>query len=189
MRINYVTTNETKIVVAQRILAGYGVEVEPMRIETPEIQSVDGKDVCQYSARYASRLLGKEVVKSDVSYSIPALHGFPGPFVKYVNSWLGVADVLALLRDKSDRRVFITEYVCLAKTDEIVHTFFSTREGTISDRVHAENGSMFDKLVIPKGHATPQNTWSEDDQRAFFTRHQRAWHDLGRHLNERIEIS
>ena len=183
MKLTYATTNPIKLAVATGILNTYGIEVISAAIETPELQSFSGQEVCEYSPRYAAKQLGKEVVKGDVSYSIPALNGFPGPFVKYINTWLTAKDLLALMNGK-DRTIVTTEYVTYAKPDGTIKTFCGQSTGTLSDKIYSNNGSMFDKLHIREGYTVPQNTLTQQELLDFFIQNQTAWHELARYLKE-----
>ena len=51
------------------------------------------------------------VVVTDTYWNIPALKGFPGPFMKYVAGWFVPEDFLNLMKDKTDRRVSFTESI------------------------------------------------------------------------------
>ena len=81
-----VTGNAGKYKIAKDIFIEKGLNLIQEKIETPEIQSYNVEDVSAYSALYAAKELNKPVIKSDVGYFIPALNGFPGPFVKYINA-------------------------------------------------------------------------------------------------------
>jgi len=51
------------------------------------------------------------VVVTDTYWNIPALNGFPGPFMKFVAGWFTSEDFLNLMKDKTDRRVSFTESI------------------------------------------------------------------------------
>ena len=64
MIVYYVTGNELKVKLAKSIFEKRGVEVIQEDVDTPEIQSLDCKEVAEYSARYASYLLNKPMFSS-----------------------------------------------------------------------------------------------------------------------------
>ena len=59
MKIYYVTGNDLKMKLAKSIFEKEGVEVIQEDIETPEIQSLDCKEIADYSSKYACNLLNK----------------------------------------------------------------------------------------------------------------------------------
>ncbi len=67
------------------------------------------EEVSAYLALYAAKRLNNSVIKSDVGYFIPALNGFPGPFVKYINGMLSSEEILKLMENKVDRTIILKE--------------------------------------------------------------------------------
>jgi len=48
-----VTTNETKFINARAVLRKYGIGVEQVKMDVPELQGVDITQIAAYSAKYA----------------------------------------------------------------------------------------------------------------------------------------
>ena len=107
MKVTFVTGNMGKWEIGRDIFARYGLELAQAKMETPEIQSLDVTEVAAYSAQYAAKKLNTPVIKSDVGYYIPALGGFPGPFIKYINQTLSDKDLLRLMKGVKDRSMII----------------------------------------------------------------------------------
>lgn len=181
--VTFVTGNALKASIARDILRGYGIEVVQEKIETPEIQSSDGAEISAFSASHAARALGRAVVKTDVSYAIPALNGFPGPYVKFINQWLSSHDLLRLMRGKEDRTLIITEFLTYADPDGKTATFQSVTPCRIADRVIDDTqGSAFDRILIRPGFNIPQNLMTAEQLRNILHDQVEVWHALGRHL-------
>lgn len=181
----FVTGSKVKASIASGIMSEFGIKLVKINMETPEIQSFDGKEVCEFSAKYIAKKLKKPVVKTDVSYSIPALNGFPGAFVKFVNIWFTPNDLLKLMAGKNNRNVEITEYLCYAKPNGKVITFLHKQKGRIAEKAVENNkGSTFDKVLIREGFDVAQNLLSEEDLKQFFHENCTAWKDLGRYINK-----
>ncbi|MFI3156200.1 MAG: non-canonical purine NTP pyrophosphatase, partial [Methylococcaceae bacterium] len=82
----FITGNDYKLSIAQKAIAATpAIILERRKIECPEIQSHSNDDVAIFSARYAADFLQLPVVVSDAGFTIDALNGFPGPFIKYIN--------------------------------------------------------------------------------------------------------
>lgn len=184
MKIIFVTGNKIKYSIAKNILNSYGIDIVQENMKTPEIQAEDGKEICEYSAKYAFDKLKKPLVKTDVSYHIHSLNGFPGPFIKYINNWLTPEDLLNLMRDREDRTIEIREYLTYISSDGKIKTFQTSSLCKLSDKIYSEKGYMIDKLLIRPGLEIPQNILSEKELEELFSKDVKIWHELGKYLNK-----
>lgn len=187
MELIFNTGNKLKFEIAQKILSEYDVEIVQKKVETPEIQAFEGKEVAEYSAKTASKLLGSLVVKTDVSYHISSLNGFPGPYIKYINKWLSANDVLRLMQGKKDRGVVIKEFLSIADGDKI-KTFKCESIGTIADKIYSDKGTTIDKLFIREGYNVPQNMLTKQQLDEVFRKDGGVWHKLGKYLQNGIGL-
>ncbi len=187
MKIYFVTGNKLKVSIAADILKNYGIEVAQKNIDIPEIQAQDGREICEFSAKYAAEKLKVSVVKTDVSYSIPALNGFPGPFIKFVNKWLNAEDMLRLMAVKNDRSIEIKEYLSFADKKQKVTTFTTSCEGKIATKVMSQSGSTFDQLIIREGFKVPQNLLTEQELQKMFHNQVKVWHEFGRFMQGKMK--
>ncbi len=185
MKIVFVTGNALKAKIAKDILSTYGVEVIQQKMDTPEIQAKSGQEVAEYSAEWASKSLNMPVVKSDVSYRVPSLNNFPGPFVKFVNLWLSAEDILKLLNGKKDRSLIIEEYLSFAEPNRKVKTFKTESICQIAEKIFdSSKGSSFDKIIIRPGYKVPQNVMSQQELDTMFFKEVTIWHFLGSYLQK-----
>lgn len=183
--IFFVTSSDSKNSVASQILAEYKIKVTRIDAESPEIQSFDGKEISEFAAKFIAKQINKNVVKTDVSYSIPALNGFPGAFVKFVNKWLTAEDILKLMANKKDRSVIITQYLSYATPKGNVITFKCVSKGRIFDDKPTNNaGTAFDKVLIRPGFDVPQNMLSKEVINNIFCKNGTIWHELGKYLTK-----
>jgi len=168
-QIIFLTGNALKTEIANKILGQYGAIIKSQKFEVPEIQAINGDAISAFGAKFAAEKLNKPVIKSDVSYEIKALRGFPGPFVKFINSWLTADQLLKLMDGTIDRSIEVIEHLSLAEPSGEVVTFRGIAKGKIADRIHlAKKGSPFDQVLIREGYEVPQNMMSEDQLMAFF---------------------
>ncbi len=124
----YITSNSDKIFIAKSRLKDYGISFEAKAVDMVEIQSTSTEEIAQHKAKQAFEMLRTPLFVNDEGWLIPALHGFPGPYMKYMNDWLTPTDFLNLMKDHADKRIIKT--VALCYTDGIhSKTFVATYEG------------------------------------------------------------
>lgn len=70
------------------------------------VTSNDGK-----IAEQAFKILGEPLIVNDAEWNIPALNGFPGPYVRYINEWLSPDDFIVLMSRHEDKTVFYKEVI------------------------------------------------------------------------------
>lgn len=188
MKIIFATGNKLKFEIASNILKEYGVELVQQKIETPEIQAETGKAIAEFSANFASQQLKVSVVKTDVSYHILALNGFPGPFVKFVNKWLSAQDILNLMNGKKDRRIEIVEFLTFATSEGETTTFETKSDCVLAEKITDDSkGTTFDKLIIREGYDVPQNLLSQEQLDKMFYEQVKVWHDLGKYIKKQVK--
>lgn len=183
MQLIFITKNQTKWQIAKGILEKYGIDLVQESIETPEIQAQDVDEVVRYSTEYASKLLNKPTIKTDVGYFIEALNGFPGPYVKYINAWLSSEDILSMMKDKANRKITIKETVALAIPSQNTKLFTSTTYGQIAKEA-AGTGQMFDKILIRDGQDKIQSLIPPEEMLAFWQTNLKHFHELGEYLSK-----
>src|SRR6185437_9582637 len=83
----------------------------------------DPKKIAEAKASEAFRQIGKPVVVTDTSWSIPVLCGFPGGYMKEVADWFEPKDFLHLMTGKANRSINFIETI--AYQDEQQQHIFS----------------------------------------------------------------
>jgi XTP/dITP diphosphohydrolase len=107
----YATTNKIKFKKAEKIFSEVEIDLKRGDFDFEEIQVADGKKIALHKARQAFDFFKKPVIVSDDVWSIPALNGFPGPYMKEVDNWFEAEDWLNLMRSKADKRIKLISYV------------------------------------------------------------------------------
>ena len=108
----FATGSDRKIRHMRQACEQFGIIVEQQDYAMDEIQAHDPRKISEHKAEQAFKASkGAPVVINDAYWSIPALNGFPGGYMKDVCQWLTADDWIALLAGKADRRVCITETV------------------------------------------------------------------------------
>ncbi len=180
MEIVYVTGNKGKVELMNMIYKDMGVKVIQENMETPEIQSMDCKDVAKFSAEYAANLLGRPVVKNDSGLIIEDLNGFPGAFAKYVEEMLGEEGFLKLMEGKTNRRCYWIEALAYCEPNHEPIVFESLSYGTIALEARGSRGEPYDKIFIPEGDTRTFAEMSVEEQLKCFDT--KAYMDLLKYL-------
>lgn len=120
MTLSYVTTNFDKYQKAKINLLPFGIDLAHEQIEIEEIQALDGGEIIIKKAKQAFSQIGKPVLVSDDSWSIPALNGFPGVNMKQCNHYLKADDWLRLMSGIQDRRIFLVSFLAFYNGTKIV---------------------------------------------------------------------
>lgn len=119
--ILFATGNPRKIEEANNTLENYDILVKPISIEIDEIQHLDPVEITKAKARAAFALLKESIVVSDTSWSIPALGGFPGGYMKDVGMWWHEQDWLDIMARHDDRTVICQEHLAYFDGTDLVH--------------------------------------------------------------------
>lgn len=105
------TTNQRKLHEAQLALVDFEITVEQRVLDIDEIQSHDPIKIAEHKAKQAFALVGEPVVVTDTSWSIAALNGFPGGYMKDVDQWFRAEDFINLLKCYDNKEVSFTESI------------------------------------------------------------------------------
>ena len=134
----FATGNKEKLLLAQTVCAKFGIKVEQAVIEIDEIQGENPMVIVEDKVRRAYGGLSKPVAVSDDSWDIPALRGFPGPYMKSINKWFRPEDFIRLMNGVNNRAVILHQY--LAYYDGVNLSIFKNDiEGIITDKPRGEN--------------------------------------------------
>jgi XTP/dITP diphosphohydrolase len=186
MKINYVTTNTLKFDIAKQFFnATEGYELERRSIDVPEIQAATCEEIAIESALHAAKELGEACVVMDAGFFIPALGGFPGPFVKYTNSWLSEERLLRLLDENDDRTAYFTDALAIGFPDGTAQVFSHNTMGRLArDGEYTPSKWPANSLFIAEGHESPLGQLSEQEQTDFWHDENTNWAELVAYLNE-----
>lgn len=179
-QVIFATGNDLKFSYARSRLTRYGLRLEQAHLEIPELQSTDVCAVAEYSARHAGQMLNTALIKTDVSFEINALKGFPGPFIRYINEWLKPEQILRMLEGMTDRRARFSDAVALYEPDRGCTCFVSVTEGCMAGQPEGENGWGIDRIFIPDGHTKTIAAMSNEEKFGMWDHSH--WEQLGRYL-------
>ncbi|MDR2901528.1 MAG: hypothetical protein LBU87_00260 [Lactobacillales bacterium] len=183
MKLYFVTGNKGKFEIAQDVFRTYGVEIEQADMDTPEIQSLDVGEIAVFSAAWAAEKLHGAVMTSDIGYYIPALGGFPGPFIKYINQTLCVEDLLNLMCGKENREMIIREALCVYFPGGDKKIFFHERKAVLAERAEGE-GSSIDQIMILDGFDRPRGVIPHKELYDHWKRSLTLYHEASAYLQK-----
>jgi len=166
----YLTGNRFKFEVAQRAMQGTDVVLEQTRLALPEIQSNSVQEIAEFSAQWATRQLDQPFLVTDSGFYIDALNGFPGPFIKFINQWFSVEDLLRLMHDKLHRHVAVQDCLVYSRPSEVAISFWGSYQGTIATAPGRSTGTPIERLFIPDGYQTPISEFSHDEQLNYWSK-------------------
>lgn len=179
----FVTGNDLKFKGAQHLCAQHGITLTQQDVETVEIQAESGEPIARHKANEAFQKLQEPVIVTDDTWVIPALRGFPGPYMKSVNHWFTAEDWLRLTLPLEDREIILRQVAVYQ--DEREQVLFSVDvKGILLKEIrgnHAyphmmitsfDGGNRSDAEAIAEGHS---------DTVGMHT----VWQELSKWLQER----
>jgi len=178
-----VTTNKMKVLVARGVIDDKDLKIKQLSIETPEIQSLDVKEIVNFSAKWAAEKFKKPVIKSDTSLWIDALNGFPGPFTHYIDKTLGPEGILKLMAKIKNRKAKIITAVAFCRPGKKPIVSISELEGKISKKLEGEYGWFSDFFFIPKGYKKPMGFFPDEERKKIWP--QDCWKKIAKIIKSR----
>ena len=129
------TGNKRKVGEARLACEPFGITVINKAFDIDEIQSQNPQQISEHKARAAYALAGEPVVVTDTFWNIPALHGFPGAYMKEVGEWFTEQDFMNLMQDKDNKSISFSENI----------TYFDGKEAVRFSKEY------WGELVSPRG--------------------------------------
>ena len=145
--IYFATTNPDKLLIARTVCESVGIDVKQAVLDIDEIQGEDSLKILRDKAVKAYGQLGRPLVVSDDSWSIPALNGFPGLYMKSINAWFQPQDMLRLMDSIPDRTIQLNQYLAYIDGRK-TKVFDNIISGRIADGVRGRKGNAPMMAVI-----------------------------------------
>ncbi len=178
-KITFVTGNKNKADLMSKYL---GVEIEHIKLDLTEIQSLDVEDVVTHKVKEAYSQLKKPVVVEDTFVVYHALGKLPGPFIKFFLHELGTEGICKLVNNYPDKSA--TASVNFGYYDgKEVKIFSGVMKGIIAPKPKGDRGFGWDPTFIPDGYDKTRGEMTEDEYTLTSPRRQ-AVEKLGRYLKE-----
>lgn len=154
--LTFVTGNSSKAAQLGRHL---DFPVLHHKLDLPEIQSLDLREVVEHKAREAWKHVESPVLVEDTSLIFQSLGKLPGPLIKWFLMELDNAGLCRMLDGHKDRSAIAQ--VCFGLYDgQEFNIFDANMVGTIASTPIGKRGFGWDPIFIPKGQT---KTWGEMD--------------------------
>lgn len=146
--ILFATTNKGKVISLQHRLSPLGIDVEQLALDLIEPQADTCKEISFIKAKQAFRQAKRPVVVDDSAFHIPALNGFPGPYVKYILKTLGAKGILKVADSISSRHAYFESSLTFITAEDEHRTFAEyTTKGVLKENfVPAHNPRAWSEL-------------------------------------------
>jgi len=154
--LTFITGNASK---AEQLGRHLDHPVAHKKLDLPEIQSLDLREIIEYKAKEAHKQIGGTVLVEDTSLTFKALGKLPGPLIKWFLSELDNSGLCKLLDGYNDRTA-IAECMFGLYDGETLQVFDGSAPGSIAPTPKGERGFGWDPIFIPEGHT---KTWGEMD--------------------------
>lgn len=182
-QLTFVTGNELKFRYAEELCRGMGVQLVQADFDMPEIQSEIGEVIARDKANKVFEKFQKPIVITDDSWNIPALRGFPGPYMKSMNHWLSPQDWLRLTQPLEDRTIILHQIAVYQDEKEQV-VFAVDIKGEILDEIRGTSKWPHNTIVSFDGGKHSDAEAHAAGQSGAISHHS-AWHELCAWLKER----
>lgn len=107
--IYFATSNSQKFTSLKKMLKPLGIDLRQLEYDFDEGRDLDIRKIAEAKLAQAKRAFpGKKLIVDDRGFFIPALKGFPGPFVKLVLDSFSHEGLAKLMRGELDRRAIFS---------------------------------------------------------------------------------
>lgn len=154
MTLTFITGNAAK---AEQLARHLEYPVEHKKLDIPEIQSLDLKEIAEHKAKEAYKQIQSPVLIEDTSLVFHALGKLPGPLIKWFLKELDNGGLCRLLDGYQDRSAQAKVCFCFYDGDTL-EVFEGQIDGTIASSPKGERDFGWDPIFIPVGNT---KTWGE----------------------------
>jgi XTP/dITP diphosphohydrolase len=148
----FVTSNSKKFESLNKMLSPIGVTLLRLEYDFDEGRELSIEAVAKSKLDQAKQAFpGKKIVVDDRGFFIPALKGFPGPFVKLLLDSFSYKGLTKLMAGESDRRAFFS-YAIGYFDGRADHVLVADEEGFITDEPRGDNLHGWTELLYVYGH-------------------------------------
>lgn len=160
--IYFITSNQKKFASLRELLAPIGIDLQRLSYDFDEGRALDIRKIAESKLAQAKKAFpDKKLIVDDRGFFIPALKGFPGPFVKLVLDSFSHNGIVKLMKDETDRRA-IFSFAVGYFDGERDHIFVADEEGFITDESRGDNLHGWTELLYVYGHSSfPERSLAE----------------------------
>ena len=150
--IHFITSNHQKFTSLQKLLQPLGIDLYQLDYDFDEGRGLDIQTIAKSKLSQAKKAFpNKRLIVDDRGFFIPALKGFPGPFVKLLLDSFSYPGIIKLMQNETDRRALFSFAVGYFDGKED-HIFVADEEGFIIDEPRGDNLHGWTELLYIYGH-------------------------------------
>jgi XTP/dITP diphosphohydrolase len=143
----FATGNNEKFAIAKHFCETVNITLIQFADDSDEVQSEDPEYIVRdKAARKFALAKNQPIIVSDDSWDIPALRGFPGAYMKYVDHWFTPQQLIDLMQHVSDRRIFLHQYLAY-QDEQVVKIFSRSIAGNITNEPRGVYGKPAQKVI------------------------------------------
>jgi non-canonical purine NTP pyrophosphatase (RdgB/HAM1 family) len=131
--------------------------IEHVKLDLPEIQSLDLREIIEHKAKEAYASVHSPVLVEDTSLIFTALGKLPGPLIKWFFEELKLEGLCKLLDGYADRSAHASVLFGLYDGQDF-EVFAGDMKGAIAKTPKGEQGFGWDTIFIPE---RCEKTWGE----------------------------
>ena len=150
--IYFITSNHQKFTSLQKLLQPLGIDLQQLDYDFDEGRGLDIQTIAKSKLAQAKKAFpNKRLIVDDRGFFIPALKGFPGPFVKLLLDSFSYPGIIKLMQGETDRRA-IFSFAVGYFDGEKDHIFVADEEVFIIDEPRGNNLHGWTELLYIYGH-------------------------------------
>ena len=150
--IHFITSNQRKFASLQKLLQPLDIDLQQLDHDFDEGRGLDIQTIAKSKLAQAKKVFpNKRLIVDDRGFFIPALKGFPGPFVKLLLDSFNYPGIIKLMQGETDRRA-IFSFAVGYFDGEKDHIFVADEEGFIIDQPRGDNLHGWTELLYIYGH-------------------------------------
>ena len=150
--IYFITSNQRKFASLQKLLQPLDIDLQQLDHDFDEGRGLDIQTIAKSKLSQAKKTFpNKRPIVDDRGFFIPALKGFPGPFVKLLLDSFSYPGIIKLMQGETDRRA-IFSFAVGYFDGEKDHIFVADEEGFIIDEPRGDNLHGWTELLYIYGH-------------------------------------
>ena len=161
-----ITGNESKVREYERLL---GMQLGHQKLDLPEIQATDVREVAMQKATHAYQIVGKPCLVDDSGLTIHAWGELPGALIRWFIDNVGTTGILKMLTEDQSRAATVTTAIgyCDQNGPKV---YVGQLKGTIAHEPAGDNGFGYDEIFIPNSYTTTVAQMSSTDKDAISMR-------------------
>lgn len=173
--MTFVTGNKLKFENAKHLFDQENIKLIQETVDAPEIQADSAQEVAVFTTRYLSKRLKIPFFVMDRSFHITCLNGFPGPYIKQVNTWLSSEHFVRLVEGYDDLSATWLTSIGLFLPGQEPKIFMGENKGLIIKR--PDLNKKVDYIFLPEGSEKTLGEYSPREYQEFWNKTS-CWREL-----------